>query len=123
MSVLAAALAVLLLVGGAAGLYLTTSNQRLMAAPLPSRTARVAGLASLFAALAPLLGLMGSAAAIFTWMLGLMLAWALPPVVIGRLPPRQEYMPLRRGRLAPPLGSARCLPPSSRGLRLRRYEK
>src|SRR3546814_9280253 len=60
MSVLAAALAVLLLVGGAAGLYLTTSNQRLVAAPLPSRTARVAGLASLFAALALLLGLMRS---------------------------------------------------------------
>src|SRR3546814_9801782 len=70
MSVLAAALAVLLLVGGAAGLYLTTSNQRLVAAPLPSRTARVAGLASLFAALALLLGLMGPATAIFTWMIG-----------------------------------------------------
>jgi hypothetical protein len=93
MSVLAAALAVLLLVGGAAGLYLTTSNQRLVAAPLPSRTARVAGLASLFAALALLLGLMGPATAIFTWMIGLMLAWTIPPVVIGWLRHRKEIMP------------------------------
>src|SRR3546814_15708414 len=95
MSVLAAALAVLLLVGGAAGLYLTTSNQRLVAAPLPSRTARVAGLASLFAALALLLGLLGPATGIFTWMIGLLLAWTVPPAVIGRLRQRQGIPPWR----------------------------
>src|SRR3546814_12329160 len=112
MSVLAAALAVLLLVGGAAGLYLTTSNQRLVAAPLPSRTARVAGLASLFAALALLLGLMGPATAIFTWMIGLMLAWTIPPVVIGWLRHRKELMQCRRGRSAAAIGSGRCRQPS-----------
>lgn len=93
MSVLAAVLAAELLVGGAACLYLATTNQRLLADPLPSRTASVAGLAGLLAALAILVGLMGPATAIFTWMIGLMLAWTIPPIAIGWLRHRKKIAP------------------------------
>lgn len=90
MIILAAAIAGALLIGGGVCLYLTTSYQRLLSAPLPLRTARVAGWLGLAAALAILLSLMGPATAIFTWTVGLMMAWTIPPVAIGWLRYRRE---------------------------------
>lgn len=89
MNVPAAALAVILLVGGAACLYLAAPHQRLLPAPLP-RSAALAGVLGLFAALATLLALMGPATAVFAWTAGLMMAWTLLPIVIGWLRYRKE---------------------------------
>jgi len=83
MMAFAAILAGALLLGGAVSLYLSTPNQRLLARR-PARRAMqaIAGL-SLTAALAILLALMGPATAVFTWTIGLMLAWTILPVAIG----------------------------------------
>ena len=85
MSLLAAALAALLLIGGALCLYLTTPHQRLLAAPLSTRAAPIIGWLCLAAALAILLGVMGPGTAVFTWTIGLMMVWTIPPVVVGWL--------------------------------------
>lgn len=87
---LLAMLAILLLGVGAASLYLTTSHQRLLARPPATPLLRIAGAGILAVALAALLMLMGSAAAIFTWTIGLMLVWTIPPIVIGWLHYRKE---------------------------------
>lgn len=85
MTLLAAMLAITLLAGGAACLYVATPNQRLLARSPAPRFLRIVGLVCLVCALAVLLGLMGPATAVFTWMTGLMLAWTIPPVVVGWL--------------------------------------
>jgi hypothetical protein len=82
--------AFLLLAAGATSLYLATAHQRLLARPPATPVLRVAGFGSLAAALAALLMLMGPATAVFTWTIGVMLAWTLPPVVIGWLRYRKE---------------------------------
>lgn len=84
MIVFAATLAMALLVTGAVRLYLTTAHQRLLPAPLPVRARGIGG-ACLVGALVILLGLMGTATAVFTWAIGLMVAWTIPPVAIGWL--------------------------------------
>lgn len=93
MSFLPATLSAFLLIGGAACLYQATPHQRLLVTPLSARTALVAGSVCLVGALAILLGLMGSATAVFTWTIGLMTAWTIPPVVIGWLRRRRETRP------------------------------
>ena len=85
MTVFGAALAALLLTGGAAGLYLATPHQRLLARPFDAPGLRFGGALCAFGALVLLLMRMGPATAVFTWMTGLMLAWTIPPVVIGWL--------------------------------------
>lgn len=92
MIALAATLAVALLIAGGGCLYLTTTHQRLLAAPLPL-SARAAGWVCLLAALAILLTFMGPATAVFTWTIGLMMAWTIPPIAIGWLRYRKETRP------------------------------
>lgn len=88
-----ATLAGALLVAGALCLYVATPNQRLLATRPAPRPARAAGCACLVAALAILLALMGSATAVFTWAIGLMTAWTIPPVVIAWLRHRRQARP------------------------------
>lgn len=80
-----AALAALLLIGGAIGLYLVAPHQRLLARPLATAWSKPAAMVCAACALVILLTLMGPATAVFTWMTGLMLVWTIPPVVIGWL--------------------------------------
>jgi hypothetical protein len=84
-----AALAALLLIGGATGLYLATPHQRLLARPPAAAWSKPAAMICAACALVILLMLMGPATAVFTWMTGLMLLWTIPPVVVGWLRHRQ----------------------------------
>lgn len=84
MNALAATLAALLLAGGGACFYLTLPHQRLLPAPWPSGK-RAAGWLCLAGALAILLCLMGPATAVFTWTIGLMAVWTMPPIIIAWL--------------------------------------
>lgn len=88
-----AMLAVLVLAGGAFCLYLTVPHQRVLAVPLPSHAMRIVGFVGLAAALAILLALMGPATAVFSWTIGLMTAWTIPPVAIGWLHYRKQPRP------------------------------
>jgi hypothetical protein len=79
-----------LLTGGALCLYVATPHQRLLAARPSPRPVRAAGSVCLAAALAILLALMGPATAVFTWAIGLMAAWTIPPVAIAWLRHRRQ---------------------------------
>lgn len=73
-----AVLAALLGGAGAWGLYLASPQQQWRAQG-SWRLARWPGVLGLVASLALLLGLMGPAAACFTWLTGLMLVWSAAP--------------------------------------------
>lgn len=75
---------------GATCLYLAAPNQALLDSVPNKRPVRIAGYSGLIIALASLLTLMGSATAVFTWTIGLMLLWTVPPVAIRWLKFRKE---------------------------------
>lgn len=77
-----AILAVILLLVGAGVVYAAAPHQRLLARPAGKR-ARIGGYLLIAAALACIVSIMGSAAAVFTWMTGLMLTWSVLPLLIG----------------------------------------
>lgn len=89
MHVSATALAIVLLGGGGACVYLTLPNQRLLPAHLPPGK-RAAGWACLIGSLAVLLCLMGPATAVFTWTIGLMAVWTMLPIAIAWLRHRKD---------------------------------
>lgn len=76
--------AVVLLICGATLLYMAAPNQSLTRSKV-SRPIAFIGAIALVAALVLLFTIMGSAAAIFTWVTALMLLWTVPPIVIGWL--------------------------------------
>ena len=83
-------LAALLLVVGASWLYLAAPHQIVLKAPVNGRALRLGGIAALTASLVLLLTQMGLATAVFTWTVGLMLLWSVPPIVIRWLRFRKE---------------------------------
>ena len=74
--------AILLLTFGALCLYAAAPHQVLTTRRLNAKALRLAGAVALVAALVLLLLLMGPAAAVFTWITGMMLLWSVPPVVL-----------------------------------------
>lgn len=83
-------LATFALLIGAGCLYLASPNQMARKSPVNRRILRLVGIVALMASLALLLTQMGSATAVFTWTVGLMLLWTVPPVVIRWLRFRKE---------------------------------
>lgn len=83
-------LAALVLLTGAACFYLAAPHQIVLKPPVNIRALRIAGGAALVASLVLLLTQMGSATAVFTWTVGLMLLWSVPPIVIRWLRFRKE---------------------------------
>jgi len=83
-------LATLALIAGAGCIYLAAPHQTLIAPPANSRILRLAGFFGLATALILLLLFMGPATAIFTWTVGMMLLWSVPPIVIRWLRFRRE---------------------------------
>lgn len=75
---------------GAGCFYLAAPHQALVAVPVSGRALRLAGMIGLVVALGLLLMLMGPATAIFTWTVGLMFLWSVPPVVLRWLRYRKE---------------------------------
>jgi hypothetical protein len=87
---LVAWLAALALLIGAGCLYLASPHQAVSTSPVNGRALRLAGTAALLAALVLLLSRMGPATAVFTWTVGLMLLWSLPPIGLRWLRFRKE---------------------------------
>lgn len=85
-----AGLAALALILGAGCFYVAAPHQTLITPPANSRTLRLVGLFGLAIALILLLLFMGPATAVFTWMVGMMLLWSIPPIVIRWLRFRRE---------------------------------
>ncbi len=85
-----AILAAISLTVGAACLYLRSPNQPLTKGDVPKGPMLILGLGGLAISLALLLQVMGSATAVFTWSIGLMLLWTVPPIVIRWLYFRRE---------------------------------
>ena len=83
-------LAAFALMIGAGSLYLASPNQMAMTLPVNRETLRIIGIVVLAAALVLLLAQMGPATAVFTWTVGLMLLWSVPPIIIGWLRFRRE---------------------------------
>jgi len=75
---------------GATCLYLAAPHQVPLARAPNGRMLRAAGMCGLVIALALLLTIMGSATAVFTLTIGLMLLWTIAPVVIRWLKFRKE---------------------------------
>lgn len=90
MTLIFAWLAALALLIGTTCLYVATPHQALFRAALPRKPLIITGCVTLAISLALLLGQMGSATAVFTWMTGLMFLWSVPPVVIRWLRYRRE---------------------------------
>jgi hypothetical protein len=82
-----AALALLI---GTGCLYLAAPHQVLTSAPANPRALKIGGAVALIVALMLLAGVMGTATAVFSWTVGLMLLWSIPPVVIRWLKFRKE---------------------------------
>lgn len=83
-------LAVAALVAGATCLYLRSPNRALAKGLAPGPALTAVGAVALAVALALLLAVMGPAAAVFTWLTGLMLLWTVSPIVIRWLAYRRE---------------------------------
>lgn len=77
-------------VAGATCLYMAAPNQALLERTPDKRLLRIAGSCGLVIALGLLLTQMGSATAVFTWVIGLMLLWTVTPVIIRWLKFRKE---------------------------------
>lgn len=86
MTMLLACAAALLVALGALLLYLATPHQRLFVTrPKSIGYLCVAGGLAILIGLLVLVSLMGAAAAVFTWVVGLMVFWTIPPVLAGWL--------------------------------------
>ncbi|MFT4027269.1 MAG: hypothetical protein QM676_10770 [Novosphingobium sp.] len=85
-----AILAAISLTVGATCLYLRSPNQPLTKGDVPRRPMLILGAGGLAVSLALLLRVMGPATAVFTWSVGLMLLWTVPPIVVRWLYFRRE---------------------------------
>ncbi|MFT3964560.1 MAG: hypothetical protein QM690_01600 [Sphingobium sp.] len=83
-------LAALPLLIGAACFYLAAPHQIVLKPPVSGRALQITGAVALLASLVLLLTQMGSATAVFTWTVGLMVLWSVPPIVIRWLRFRKE---------------------------------
>lgn len=82
--------AAIAVVTGTTCLYLAAPHQALLARVPDTRILLLAGIAGLAAALGLLLTLMGSATAVFTWVVAMMVLWTVPPIVIRWIRFRRE---------------------------------
>lgn len=84
-----ALIAALLLILGSVAAYLAAPHQQLRKTAAP-RGLGLLGAAAILAALVILLTIMGSATAVFTAVIGLMLLWSILPVAIAWIRYRQS---------------------------------
>jgi len=83
-------LAALALVAGTTCLYTATPHQALLTGPARGPVQRWIGFVCLTSSLVLLLLVMGPATAVFTWTVGAMLMWSVPPIVVRWLRYRKE---------------------------------